>query len=199
MRRNQGFFVLSTPCSRCRGTGRITETPCSRCRGFGKVEVRKKLSVKIPAGVDNGSHIRLQGEGEPGTHGAYPGDLFIVINVRTHDKFERHGDDLVLEIPITFAQAALGNTINIPTLEGEEPMNIPAGTQPGTVFTLNGKGVPNLRGFGRGDLHIRVAVITPTKLTPRHEELFKELAKLGGEELTKRKKSIFEKLRESIT
>jgi len=161
--------------------------------------VRKKISVKIPAGVDNGSHIRLRGEGEPGAFGGPQGDLFIVIKVRPHDKFERHGDDLILEIPITFAQATLGATVKIPTTEDDYPLDIPRGTQSGTFFTQRGKGVQNLKGYGRGDLHVRVHLVTPTKLTDRHEEMFKELAELGGEELTKKKKSFFEKIRESIT
>jgi len=199
IRRSQGFFMLSSPCPKCRGTGEIVETPCSKCRGFGKIEVRKKLSVKIPAGVDSGSHIRLRSEGEPGNHGGPPGDLYIVLNVKEHEHFQRHGDDLLLEVPITFSQAALGDTLSIPTLEDAHTLIIPKGTQTGSVFTLRGKGVPNLRGYSRGDMHIRAFVVTPEKLSVRQEELFKELAELGGEEISPKKKSFFEKIKESIT
>jgi molecular chaperone DnaJ len=199
VRRSQGFFVLSSPCPRCRGTGQIIENPCDRCRGFGRVEVQKRLSVKIPAGVDNGSHIRLQGEGEPGTHGGPSGDLYIVIQVKPHEHFQRQGDDLIFDQPISFSQAALGDTIQINTLEGDHELKIPRGIQSGTVMTLSGKGVPFVRGHGRGDMHVRIFVVTPGKLTAAHEELFKELAKLGGEDLSPRKKSIIDKIRESIT
>jgi len=198
VRRSQGFFVISTTCNQCRGTGQTIEHPCDTCRGFGRVEIEKRLNVKIPAGVDRGSHIRLRGEGEPGHFGGPSGDLYIVVNVKPHDRFARHGDDLYLEIPITFSQAALGGHLDFPTIEGDESREIPRGTQTGHTITLRGKGVPNLRGYNRGDLHVKVVVITPTKLTPRHEEIFKELADLGGEEFSPKKKSIFEKIRESI-
>lgn len=199
MRRSQGFFMLSTPCSRCRGSGRIIENPCQRCRGFGRIEVEKRLSVKIPAGVDNGSHIRLQREGEPGMHGGPPGDLYIVLKINPHEKFMRQGDDIILDQPISFAQAALGDVIEIPTLEGPHELTVPRGTQSGNVITLNSRGVPSVRGYGRGDMHVRISVVTPTRLTPRHEELLRELAKLGGEEISPRKRSIIDKIRETIT
>ncbi len=198
IRRTQGFFMLTSPCPNCRGTGEIIENPCPRCRGFGKVEVKKKLSIKIPAGVDNGSHIRLRGEGEPGTHGGPPGDLYVVLIVKSHEVFQRENDDILVEVPLTFSQAALGTVISVPTLEGEHPLELSEGTQTGTVFTLKGKGVPHLRGYGRGDLRIRVQVVTPTKLSERQKELFTELAALGGEEIMPKKKTLFEKIRESM-
>ena len=199
IRRSQGFFMLSTPCPQCRGNGKIIEKPCSKCKGFGKIEVQKKLSVRIPAGVDNGSHIRLRGEGEPGTSGGPSGDLYIVIKVKPHEYFQRSGDDLLYELPITFSQAALGDSAVIPTLDGESNLDIPRGTQTHSIFTLKGKGVPNVRGYGRGDLHVRVNLVTPQKLTHQQETLFKELSKLGGEEVSPKRKTIFEKIKESIS
>ncbi len=199
IKRTQGFFMISSPCPECRGSGQVIQDPCTRCRGFGRVESRKGLTVKIPAGVDRGSHIRLRGEGEPGMYGGPPGDLYIVIDVKSHDQFQRQGDDLYLEIPITFSQAALGGEITFPTLEGDEVRDIPRGTQTGYVMTLKGRGVQNVRGYARGNLYVKTVVITPSNVTPRHEELFQELAELGGEDFSPKKKSIFEKIRESIT
>lgn len=199
VRRTQGFFLISNPCSHCRGTGQFIEHPCGECKGFGRVEAKKQLSVKIPAGVDNGSHIRLRGEGEPGVMGGPPGDLYIVIRVKPHEYFQRHEDDLLIELPITFSQAALGDNVKIQTLEGDQDFSIPKATQSGSIKTIKGKGVPNLRGYGRGDLHIRMNVKTPTKLSSRQEQLLKELAELGGEEITPKKKGIFDKIKESIS
>ncbi len=200
IRRTQGFFVLSSPCPRCRGTGELIENPCEKCRGLGKIETRKTLTIKLPAGIDNGSHVRLRGEGESGSVGGPAGDLFVVIKVKPHERFQRQGDDIYYEIPISFAQAALGDSITVPTLEGDYSLEIPKGTQTHSVFTMKGKGVQNLRGYGRGDLHIRAIVVTPSKLTSRQEELFRELAETSGETvIPPKKKGIFEMIKESIS
>lgn len=199
VRRSQGFFMISTPCPQCRGSGRFIEDPCRDCNGFGKVEKRKKLTVKIPPGVDSGSRIRLRGEGEPGMHGGPTGDLYIVLRVKEHELFQRHGDDILLEYPITFAQAALGANVKIDLLEGDDTLKIPAGTQTGKSFVLKGKGVKSLRSGYRGDFYVKVIVVTPAKLNPDQRRLFEELAKMEGNAvLPGRKKTLFEKLKDSI-
>lgn len=200
VKRTQGFFMLSSPCPRCRGAGQIIENPCNKCRGMGKVEVRKKLSLRIPAGIDNGSHIRLKGEGEPGSFNGPPGDLYVVLRVTPHKVFQRHNEDLLVDQTISFTQAVLGDTIKVPTLEGDHQLEILKGTQTGQIFTLKNKGVPHLRGHGRGDLHFRVSIATPINLSPQIEDLYKEIARLSGEELNSpKKKNIFEKIKESIS
>ncbi len=199
LRRTQGFFVISSPCNRCRGTGQFIEDACPTCRGFGRVDIKKKISVKIPPGVDRGSNIRLRGEGEPGYLGGPSGDLYIVIDVRPHEHFQRHGYDILIEIPITFSQAALGADIKFATLEGEHLLSIPKGTQTGMTFTFKGKGIRHLNSSARGDLYVKIYIVTPTKLTSKHEELFRELAKLEGEDIPPKKKSIFEKIIETIS
>lgn len=181
-----GQFTSVTTCTRCRGEGRVIEDPCSSCRGTGKVKTTKKLFVKVPPGVDTGSRLRLEGEGDAGEKDAPPGDLYVVIHVKPHELFIREGDDLFLELPITFSQAALGDKITVPTLNSSVKMNIPSGTQSGTVFRLRGRGMPSLRGYGRGDLHIRVQVKTPTKLTKEQKRLFEELSKYEEKEIKTR-------------
>jgi molecular chaperone DnaJ len=143
------------------------------------VKKRKKIHVKIPAGVDDGQQLRLAGQGEPGINGGPPGDLYIVFHVEPHEFFERDGDDIYCEMPITFTQAALGGEIEVPTLYGKVKLKIPAGTQTGTKFRLKGKGVPNVRGYGQGDQHIRVRVVTPTKLTERQKQLLREFEQIS--------------------
>ncbi len=182
----QGFaqFVSITTCPRCGGRGRVIEEPCSTCNGSGKLRVSKRLSVRIPAGVDTGSRLRIPGEGEPGEGGGAPGDLFIVVHVREHEFFTREGNDLYCEVPLRFAQVALGDEIEVPTIYGEyKRLKIPPGTQSGTVFRLRNQGIPDLKGHGRGDLLVRVKVLTPKKLSKRQEELLREFDReeLGGE------------------
>jgi molecular chaperone DnaJ len=174
-----GTYSQFTTCSRCGGEGRVVATPCSRCRGAGRVERLRRLSVKIPPGVDSGARLRLAGEGEAGERGAPPGDLYIVIHVKEHELFKRAGSDLYIEVPITFSQAALGAELEVPTIDGDsERVKIPAGTQTGEVFRVRGRGMPVLNGYGRGDLLVRVVVRTPTKLTKEERELFERLAEL---------------------
>lgn len=186
----QQEFVSNTPfgrivnrrlCSQCGGTGRVIRDKCGACRGTGKVKRQRTIHVRIPAGVDEGAQIRLSGEGEAGTRGGPSGDLYIVIRVKPHEFFEREGDDIYCEVPLTFAQAALGDEIEVPTLTEKVKLRIPAGTQTGTYFRLKGKGVPRLRGMGQGDQHVKVVVVTPTNLTEEQKELLRQFAGLSQE------------------
>jgi molecular chaperone DnaJ len=174
-----GRIVNRRVCHYCGGTGQFIKEKCTTCRGTGRVKKRKKIHVKIPAGVDDGQQLRLAGQGEPGINGGPPGDLYIVFHVEPHEFFERDGDDIYCEVPLTFTQAALGGEIEVPTLHGKVKLKIPAGTQTGTKFRLKGKGVPNVRGYGHGDQHIRVRVVTPTKLTERQKQLLREFEQLS--------------------
>lgn len=179
-----GFFSISTTCPHCHGYGQIITSPCPSCRGLGKRKVYKTLQVKIPAGVDTGSRLRLRGEGEEGERGGPRGDLYVFIHVDEHEFFKRHDCDIYCKVPISFVQAALGATIEVPTLTGTEKLKIPRGTQSGKIFRLKGKGIPNVRGFGRGDQIIETVVTVPTHLTRRQEELLKEFARISeGEEI----------------
>jgi molecular chaperone DnaJ len=180
--RTQGFFRISTTCPDCRGEGQIITNPCHECRGSGRIRTTRKVRVKVPAGVAEGMRLRIKGEGEPGVYGGPPGDLYVVVHVEPHEFFEREEDHLICRVPISFVQAALGATVEVPTLDGSEMVSIAKGTQPGTVLRLRGKGFPRLKGFGRGDQIIIVDVKTPTHLSKKQEELLKEFAALGGEE-----------------
>ncbi|MGQ4808386.1 Chaperone protein DnaJ [Candidatus Entotheonellaceae bacterium PAL068K] len=186
--RRQGFFALRTPCPNCRGAGTIITTPCPDCRGAGKVQTPKKLAVKIPAGVDDGARLRLTGEGEEGSQGGPPGDLYVLIHVSPHEFFERQGNDLHCQIPISFPQAALGVEMEVPSLEGSQTLTIPRGTQTGETLQLRGCGVPDVRGGRRGNQMVHIVVKTPTRLSTRQEELLRELADLDGGESAKAKK-----------
>jgi len=177
---SQGFFTLRTTCSRCRGQGFFIPHPCPDCRGMGKVKKSKKIPVKIPAGVDSGSRLRVSGEGGEGDRGGRAGDLYVILHVEPHSFFERHEDDVLCQIPISFVQAALGEEIEVPTLNGTKKITIPAGTQSGQVFTLRGIGIPHLDGYGKGDQHVQVTVKVPAKLNKRQKELLKEFAALEG-------------------
>jgi molecular chaperone DnaJ len=175
-----GRIVNRRTCPYCGGTGQYIKERCTTCGGTGRVKRRKKIHVKIPAGIDDGQQLRVAGQGEPGINGGPPGDLYIVFHVEPHEFFERDGDDIYCEIPLTFAQAALGDEIEVPTLHGKVKLKIPAGTQTGTKFRLKGKGVPNVRGYGYGDQHVIVRVVTPTKLTEKQKQLLREFDQLGG-------------------
>ncbi|MBW1920842.1 MAG: molecular chaperone DnaJ [Deltaproteobacteria bacterium] len=197
--RSQGFFQISTSCPVCHGEGRIITDPCRQCGGKGKVREERKITVKVPAGVDTGSQLRLRGEGEPGEHGGSPGDLFVVIHVKEHEFFKREGDDLLCEVPVSFVQAAVGDTIQIPVLGEENPqeLKIPAGTQPGDVFSLRGLGMPSLQRRGRGDLFVRLNVKIPKKLTQRQRELLEEFARIEEEDKKKGGKNFWQKFTKS--
>jgi molecular chaperone DnaJ len=194
-----GQFVNVSICDRCNGHGTVITDPCKECRAQGTVRVTRKLQVTIPAGVDNESQIRLSGEGEPGPDGGPPGNLYLVLHVQPHSYFRRQGHDLVVDMPINYAQAALGEEIEIPTLDGPARVKIPAGTQAGRVIRIRGKGVPNLNGGGRGDLQVRLRVETPTELTDEQRRLLKQLAAtFRGEARPQEHKSFFDKLKDSL-
>jgi len=179
---NRGFFRVATTCDYCEGEGTHIDTPCPECDGRGRVNRRVKIKIAIPPGTDSGLQLRLPGEGEAGIRGGPRGDLYAALHVKEHALFQREGDDLSAELPISFAQAALGDTVTIPTLDGETTLHIPPGCRTQRVFRLKGHGVPRLRGREeKGDLHVRVVVQTPTHLTEEQKELFRRLAELGGE------------------
>jgi molecular chaperone DnaJ len=180
VRRTQGFFSIATTCGRCRGRGTVLSEVCKGCRGSGRVVKERTLTIKIPAGVDQGSQLRLVGEGGPGLNGGPPGDLYVVLHVGQHEFFERDGDRLVCQVPISFPQAALGAEIDIPTLDGPEKLKIPRGTQTGDVLRMRGHGMPNVRTGRKGDLEVQVFVRTPTSLTPEQEALLRELGEIQG-------------------
>lgn len=192
----QGFFNVSRTCSQCRGQGTIITDPCGSCGGIGRARKFHIISVKIPAGVDIGSRLKLRSEGEGGSAGGPPGDLYVVIQVEPHPLFIRDGLDIICEVPISFVQAALGAEIDVPTLEGKVKMKIPPGTQSGKVFRLKGKGVRDVQGYHQGDQHVRVAAETPSHLTPRQKDLLKEFAALGGQEVHPLSKGFFDKVKQ---
>ncbi|GAC1445422.1 MAG: molecular chaperone DnaJ [Chloroflexota bacterium] len=192
-----GQFVNVIACDRCGGEGQITATPCGTCSGHGRERRSKKLTIKIPAGVDRGQQIRLAGEGEMGPKGGPPGDLYVVLDAQEHSTFKREGYDIYLELSLNVAQATLGDDVTIPTLDGEERLHIPPGTQYGKSFLLRGKGVPHLRSNQRGNMYAVAKVETPNKLTGRQRELFEELAhELGSN--SEDDKGFFDKVKEAF-
>jgi molecular chaperone DnaJ len=196
VRYTQGFFSINKTCPQCRGEGRNIESPCPACRGAGLTREMITLAVKIPAGVETGSRLKLTGEGERGIRGGPPGDLYVVITVREHPIFERQGDDVACEVPISIVQAALGVEIEVPTLEGKVSLKAPPGTQSGKVFRLKGKGIPHLSAYGRGDQLVVVKVETPTKLNAKQRKLLEEFAKASDEETNPLGKRFLEKVKE---
>jgi molecular chaperone DnaJ len=190
--RTTGFarFVTVTPCNVCGGSGTVVETPCRECRGSGLIKRRRIITVRVPAGMDEGQQLRLRGEGEASPNGGPPGDLFVNISIRPHPYFKRRGSDLYYDLKIGFPQAALGTEVTVPTLDGDVVVNIKPGTQPGEVLRIKGKGMPKLGGYGRGNLMIRVNVEVPTNLSPRQRELLEELAREFDQEV-KPKKNFF--------
>ncbi|EEG78051.1 molecular chaperone DnaJ [Dethiobacter alkaliphilus] len=193
-----GRFVSVKPCDVCRGEGKIIKERCPDCHGNGQVRRERKIEVKIPGGVDTGSRLRVSGEGEAGLRGGPPGDLYIVLHVRPHEVFKREGNDIIVEMPISFAQATLGTELEVPTLDGKARVKVPEGTQPGTLFRLRGKGIPHLRGYGRGDQHVRVAVKIPKKLSGKQKELVRQYAELAGEEVLPQDKGIINKMKDAL-
>lgn len=194
VRYQQGFFSVARTCHVCRGAGKVIKNPCLVCQGASRIEREKQMEVKIPAGVETGSRLRVSGEGEAGTQGGPPGDLYVVIHVAEHEQFERQGSNLYEAVPITFAQAALGADIMVKTLDDDEKLKIPMGTQTGTVFRLRGKGMPALGGRGRGDLFVSVTVITPTSLTREQRRLLEQLAEVESKDLEN--KGLVDKVRD---
>jgi molecular chaperone DnaJ len=177
LRYQQGFLTVARPCPNCRGTGKTIAKPCQTCRGAGRISKERKLAVKIPAGIATGQRLRLYGEGEHGSAGGPPGDLYVVVHVQEHSFFHRDGDDLLCEMPISFPTLALGGSIKVPTLNGHEDLHIPGGTQTGARFKLRGKGMPNVSGRGHGDLHVIARASIPKKLTKEQKHLLEELGK----------------------
>ena len=173
-----GRFTHITTCSRCGGSGTVISNPCSQCRGRGRIKVKRKVMVKIPAGVDDGQRLRLDGEGSAGLYGGPPGDLYVTFSVKPHNLFHRDGSDILYELSINFAQAALGDEVRVPSLDGKVDLKIPSGTQNGKTFRFKGKGVSHVDGKGRGDLLVKVSVITPPHLDKNQRHLFEELAKI---------------------
>ena len=192
-RYQQGFFSVMRTCSNCQGRGQIIRNPCKSCKGAGRIEKEKALEVKIPAGVETGSRLRVTGEGEAGVNGGPSGDLFVVLHVKDHDTFERQGANLYSAVPVSFAQAALGTEIKVKTLDGEEDLKVPAGTQTGTVFRLKSHGMPALGGRGKGDLFVAVTLITPKSLTKEQRKLLEQLAEVEDTAFTD--ESFIEKVR----
>jgi molecular chaperone DnaJ len=171
-----GFISVAETCPRCRGAGRVVEQPCRNCQGQGRLERPSQIKLKIPAGVDTGARLRSTGNGEGGLQGGPPGDLYIVLHVRAHEIFQRQGDDLFCEVPVSFVQAALGADIEVPTLSGNATIKVPPGTQPGTVFRIRGRGIRNVQGHGLGDLHVRIGVEIPTHLNAAQRAKLEEFA-----------------------
>ncbi len=199
VRMQQGFFSIQQTCPKCHGTGKIIPEPCPTCSGAGRIKRNKTLEVKIPAGIDNGMRIRSSGNGEPGTNGGPPGDLYVEIHIKAHAVFQREGDDLHCEMPISFAKAALGGEIEVPTLSGKVSFTVPEGTQSGKTFRLKGKGVKGVRSGYPGDLFCHVAVETPVKLTDKQKELLREFERAtveGGSKHSPQSKGWMDKVKD---
>lgn len=192
----QGFFRISRPCDECGGVGETVKHRCAPCRGAGRVEGMQSIQVNVPAGIEEGQRLRLQGEGEAGIAGGPPGDLFVVISIKPHPLFERDGMDLHCEVPVPFTHAVLGAEIEVPTLEGKVPLRITEGTQSGTVLRLRGKGLPALRSSSRGDQLVRIFVEVPTRITARQRELLEQFAAESGHDVSPQHKSFLDKLRD---
>ncbi len=196
VRYQQGFFSIARTCPNCQGTGSVITDPCSKCRGQARVLRQRSVDAKIPAGVEDGTRIRFSGLGESGVFGGPPGDLYVVLHVKEHSFFEREGNDLHCVIPISFAQAALGTELVVPTLEGDHNLKIPEGTHSGTAFRIRGKGVPVLNGRGKGDLFVEIRVQTPTKLSKRQRELLQELEGITPVENKPQRRSLLGKMKD---
>ena len=191
-----GQFVTQTTCTQCGGEGHVIVHPCMTCSGRGRHEIERKLTVKVPAGVDDGSRIRIGGSGEAGIRGGPPGDLYVYLGVVPHPFFKRDGLETFVDVPISFPLAALGTTLEVPSLEGPLPLSIPPGTQSGTTLRLRGHGMPSVRGSQRGDHHVTVHVMVPTKMNKRQRELLEEYARAGGDAIEE--KSFFERVKDAF-
>jgi len=190
---SRGFISLRQACPHCKGSGQILDKPCKTCHGDGRHEHHSEIKLRIPPGVDTGSRLRSSGNGEAGFRGGPAGDLYVVLHVKAHEFFQREGDDLLCEAPVSFIQAALGAEIEVPTLDHKVTIKIPAGTQPGAAFRVKGKGVKNLQGYGHGDLHVRIQVEVPMHLSPEQKSKLREFAALNDEVANSTDKGIFEK------
>jgi len=177
-----GIFSTTTVCPKCHGEGKIIKNPCPKCEGTGRVHHDRKIEITIPKGIDNNNELRIAGGGEAGVKNGNPGDLYVVIHIKHHEIFEREENDIYCEIPVSFAQAALGSEIDVPTLKGKAKLKIPAGTQTNTIFRMKGKGIPDLHGYGTGSQNIKIIIETPTKLTKKQKEILKEFEKESKKE-----------------
>lgn len=193
-----GQFATIRPCTTCHGEGKIIDTPCSECHGSGVIKQKSTINVKIPPGVEDDSRLRVPGEGDAGERGGPPGDLYVLIRIKKHPLFKREGSDLVYEMPISFVQASLGDTLEAPTLDSTVDLKIPAGTQSGTSFRIKGQGMPHMRWGGKGNLLVKVKVVTPKKLSPKQKELLREFADASGEEIYTEDKGFFDKMKDAM-
>ena len=193
---SQGFFSMSRTCTQCHGRGTVIKDPCKECRGSGRVRRTRRVKVKIPAGIDNGSHLRLTGQGEAGLRGGPIGDLYIAIRVRPHPIFKREGDTVICEVPITFTQAALGGEIRVPTLNGRAKLKIPPGTQTNKIFRLRKMGIPHLHSSGRGDQWVKIIVETPVSLSAEQKQLLKKFEEVGRGNGQPKARDFFDKVRQ---
>lgn len=191
-----GVFQSSSPCSRCRGTGKIIKTPCETCKGAGLVRKARTLTVKIPAGIDNGQTISLRGEGNAGQNGGSAGDVYVTIAVSAHELFKRRGQDVMIDMPVTFVQATLGAELTVPTIDGKITYNMPEGTQPETVFRIRGKGIPNINGRGRGDHFVKVKIEIPKNLSAEQRSVLQKFDDSVGDAHYKEKKGFFDKMKD---
>ncbi len=192
----QGFFSMQSACPRCGGSGREVRDPCGRCGGSAREAETAKIEIRIPAGIEDATRMRLAGEGEPGDPGAPPGDLYCTVRVRPHEFFTRHHDDVLMEMPVSYSQAVLGASIEVPTIDGKSRLKVPKGTPSGQVFRLRGQGLPNVGGYGRGDQLVRVTVEVPKRPGKREQELIRQLAEEEKKPVEPTKGNIFEKLRD---
>lgn len=195
VRYSQGFVTIARTCPRCAGSGQVLKDPCKTCSGAGRIERESSLSVKIPPGIDTGNRLKLKGEGEAGTRGGAPGDLYILVEVQDHPVFTRKGFDLYCEFPVTVLQAVLGDMIHVPTPDGEEEVRLVEGTQPGTMLTVKGKGVPYVNSYGRGDLYVSVQVRIPNNLSGQEKKVLLELAKTRKEKIRPQERGVFDKVK----
>jgi len=194
--RSQGFFAMRSTCPRCHGQGEVIDSPCPGCRGNGRIPAKREVTVTVPPGVEHGMQLRLTGEGEAGPRGGVRGDLYCVISVKQHTLYVRQGDDIVLEIPVGFAQAALGTEIEVPTLKGKSKLTVPKGTQPGTVLRMRGLGLPRLDGYGVGNQLVRIVVEVPTKLSDEQEQLLRKYAEQEKQNVGAKQRGFWDKVRE---
>jgi molecular chaperone DnaJ len=198
VRMAQGFFSISRTCPVCHGVGQMIKDPCRRCRGEGQVKTDRELSVDLPAGVDTGSRLCLRGEGEPGRNGGPRGDLYVFVEVKPDDLFEREGNDIICQVPVSFPQVILGATIRVPTLDGEAELKVPAGTQSGTLFKLRGMGISDIRGYRNGDQIVEIQVETPTKLSREQKDMIKRFDELSDTKTYPLHRRFLKKIRESL-
>ncbi|MBN2144776.1 MAG: molecular chaperone DnaJ [Candidatus Aureabacteria bacterium] len=198
VRQAQLFISISRTCPRCHGEGSVVSSPCSGCSGQGRKPKKQKILITIPAGIPDGGQLKLSGEGEDGIRGGRSGDLYVVVHVLKHPFFERHNDDILCEVPVSFTVAALGGEIDVPTISGKVKLKIPEGTQTGKVFKLKGKGMPNVRGYGTGDMLVKVVLETPTHLSSKAKDLLMQFAEVSGQDMNPRSRSFMDKVKEFI-